>query len=81
MTKLALQSGSGGITYVQYLQREIQDRIDGVYTDCGPPIVDYPTLREWIFPGSRPNHEVEARLEAQLKQVEAELERERELTL
>ena len=30
MTKLALQSDSGGITYVQYLQREIQDRIDGV---------------------------------------------------
>jgi hypothetical protein len=70
----------GGITYVEFLVREIQDRLEGVWTCCGPEIIDYPTLRERIS-HNRPNYQVEKRLEAQLETVERQMEQERELAL
>ena len=63
----------GALTYVEYLQREIQDRLQGWWTCCGPPIADYPTLVDRVWPYRRPNYEIEARLEAELREIEAQL--------
>jgi hypothetical protein len=63
----------GGVSYVEYLRREIEDRLQGRWTCCGPPIADYPTLVDRIWPSRRPNYELEARLEAELHRIEAEL--------
>jgi hypothetical protein len=62
-----------GVSYVEYLQREIEDRLRGYWTCCGPPIADYPTLVDRIWPYRRPNSELEAQLEAQLREIEAQL--------
>jgi hypothetical protein len=63
------------ISYVRYLQRRIEDRLQGRWTTthCGPPIADYPTFFDRIWPYARPNHGLEARLEAQLRDIEAEI--------
>ena len=63
----------GALSYVEYLQREIEDRLQGCWTCCGPPIADYPTLVDRIWPYRRPNYELEARLEAELREIEAQL--------
>ena len=44
------------------LRREIQDRIDGVQTICGPPIADWPSPWKRLWPWGPPNYELEARL-------------------
>jgi hypothetical protein len=62
----------GGISYAEYLQREIEDRIQGTMTFCGPPIADYPTTWNRIWPYSRPHHALESRLEARLRHLEAQ---------
>jgi hypothetical protein len=64
----------GAFSYVEYLQREVEDRLQGRRSCCGPPIADYPTLADRIWPYRRPNYELEAQLEAQLHEIEAELE-------
>ena len=61
----------GAITYVEYLQREIADRLEGVWTCCGPPIADWPTLWERLL-GTRPNAALEHKLEVRLRQVTAQ---------
>jgi hypothetical protein len=63
------------ISYVSYLQRRIEDQLQGRWTTphCGPPIADYPTLFDRIWPYTRPNYELKARLEAQLRDIEADL--------
>jgi hypothetical protein len=63
---------ASGISYVEYLRREVQDRLQGVGTVCGPPVVDFPTLLERIWPYKRPNYHLEAQLEAQLRELGAE---------
>jgi hypothetical protein len=61
----------GAITYVQYLHREIADRLKGVWTCCGPPIADWPN--PWgRLPGTRPNAALEHKLEARLREVTAQ---------
>jgi hypothetical protein len=62
---------SGAITYVEYLQREIADRLDGVWTCCGPPIADWPSPWERLL-GTRPNAGLERNLEARLREVTAQ---------
>ena len=59
----------GGLSYVEYLQREIEDRLQGHWTCCGAPITDYPTLVDRIWSYRRPNYELEARLEAELHRL------------
>ena len=64
----------GALSYVEYLRREIEDRLQGRWPPCcGPPVADYPTLVDRIWPYRRPNYELEARLEAELREVEAQL--------
>jgi hypothetical protein len=60
---------ANAITYVQWLQGEIADRMRGVQTVCGPPIADWPTLWERIL-GTRPNAELERKLERQLRELD-----------
>ena len=61
----------GAITYVEYLQREIADRLDGVWTCCGPPIADWPNSWERLA-GTRPNAALEHKLEVRLREVTAQ---------
>jgi len=61
----------GAITYVEYLQREIADRLDGVWTCCGPPIADWPNSWERLA-GTRPNAALEHNLEVRLREVTAQ---------
>ena len=57
------------ITYCQWLARQVE--AGGVML-CGPPVADWPTLWDRLFPGGRPNRAAEARLEARLHELEAE---------
>jgi hypothetical protein len=61
----------GEITYVEYLQREIADRLEGVWTCCGPSIADWPTPWERLL-GSRPDAALEHKLEVRLREVTAQ---------
>jgi hypothetical protein len=61
----------GAISYVEYLQREIADRLEGVWTCCGPPIADWPTPSERLL-GTRPNAVLEHTLEVRLREVTAQ---------
>lgn len=65
---------TAAISYVEYLQNRIEDARRGVVTICGPPVADYPTPGDRIWPFARPNHEIEAQLEAQLAELETQLE-------
>ena len=61
---------SGAISYAQWLQREITDRVNGVQTICGPPIHDYPTLWDRLGLTARPNAHLERQLETRLRELE-----------
>lgn len=59
------------ITYVAYLHREIADRLEGVWTCCGPPVADWPSRWERLL-GTRPNAALEHELEVRLHEVTAQ---------
>jgi hypothetical protein len=61
----------GAISYVEYLQREIADRLEGVRTCCGPAIADWPNPWERLL-GTRPNAVFEHALEVRLHEVTAQ---------
>ena len=61
----------GAITYAQWLAHQIEA---GAFIVCGPPVLDWPTLLERAFPVLRPEHALEARLEARLREMEREAE-------
>lgn len=61
----------GAITYVEYLQREIADRLEGVWTYCGPPIADWPNPWERLL-GTRANAVLERKLEVRLREMTAQ---------
>jgi hypothetical protein len=58
------------ISYAEWLQREIVDRVNGVQTICGPPIYDWPTIRDRLGLTARPNAALERQLEIQLRELE-----------
>jgi len=59
------------ITYVQYLINRIQGRVGFGYAG---PVADWPTLMDRLFPVLRPYHALEERLEARIREIEAEAE-------
>ena len=77
----------GAISYAEWLQREIADRLNGVWTCCGPPIYDWPTIRDRLGLTARPNAALERQLETQLRELEhqakpeAKLEAEAEIEM
>ena len=60
----------GEISYAEWLQREIADRLNGVWTCCGPPIYDWPTIRDRLGLTARPNATLERQLETRLRELE-----------
>ena len=60
----------GEITYAEWLQRQINDRLSGVQTICGPPIRDCPTIWDRLGLTQRPNAALERQLEIQLRELE-----------
>jgi len=58
----------GSITYVQWLINQIE--VGGCLS---APVADWPTLMDRLFPFRRPNHALEARLEARIREIEAEI--------
>jgi hypothetical protein len=58
------------ISYAEWLQREITDRVNGVQTICGPPIHDWPTLWDRLGFTARPNATLEHQLEIRLRELE-----------
>jgi len=61
----------GAISYAQWLANQVEA---GGGLICGPPVHDWPTLWDRLFPGRRPNHAIEARLEARLDELERQME-------
>ena len=61
----------GAITYAQWLAHQLEV---GAFIVCGPPVLDWPTLLEQAFPVLRPNHALEAKLKAQLAEMERQAE-------
>ena len=45
MTTIA-DAPSGAISYAEWLQGKIADRLNGVQTDCGPDVYDFPTISD-----------------------------------
>jgi len=86
MTKIA-NMPAGAISYADWLQGQITDRLNGVYRNCGPDIYDLPTTRDRLGLTPRPNAALERRLEIQLRrlehqaQLEARLETEAEIEM
>ena len=60
----------GWVTYAEWLQRQINDRLSGVQTICGPPIHDLPTIWDQLGLTARPNAALERQLEIQLRELE-----------
>ena len=69
----------GEISYVQWLQREIADRLNGVWTCCGPWVNDWLTIRDRLGLTARPNASLERQLETQLHKLERQAKPEAEL--
>ena len=62
---------SGAISYAEWLQRKITDRLNsGVERECGPAVHDYPTIRDRLGLTQRPNAALERQLEIQLRELE-----------
>ena len=61
---------SGAISYAEWLQGKIADLLNGVQTECGPPIYDWPTIRDRLGLTQRPNAALERQLETQLRELE-----------
>jgi hypothetical protein len=62
-----------GMSYAEWLQREIAGRLAGTAV-CGPPIDDFPTFAERVWPSLRPEHIAERRLERQIEDLDEQLE-------
>ena len=69
MTTIA-SAPAGAISYAEWLQGKIADRLNGVYRDCGPNVYDYPTIRDRLGLTQRPNAALERQLEIQLRELE-----------
>jgi hypothetical protein len=61
------------VTYAQWLASQIEPGV--LPMGAQTAIVNTPTLIERMFPVLRPNHALEARLEARLREPEAEVGR------
>ncbi len=64
----------GAISYAEWLRRQVEDRLKGQQTICGPPIADWPSSWERLWPWARPDHAVERELERRLDELDRELE-------
>jgi hypothetical protein len=71
MTTIA-DAPSGAISYAEWLQGKIADRLNGVQTICGPPIYDWPTISDRLGLIARPNAALERQLETRLRELEQE---------
>ena len=65
---------SGAISYAEWLQGKIADLLNGVQTECGPPIYDWPTIGDRLGLTARPNAALERQLEIQLRELEHQAE-------
>ena len=52
----------------------IADLLNGVQTECGPPIYDWPTIGDRLGLTARPNAALERQLEIQLRELEHQAE-------
>ena len=57
-------------SYAEWLQGKIADLLNGVQTECGPPIYDWPTIGDRLGLTARPNAALERQLEIQLRELE-----------
>jgi hypothetical protein len=65
------EAPSGAISYAEWLQGKIADRLSGgVERVCGPDVYDYPTLSDRLGLTVRPNAVLERQLEIQLRELE-----------
>jgi hypothetical protein len=60
----------GAISYAEWLQGKIADLLNGVQTECGPGVYDYPTIRDRLGLTARPNAALERQLETRLRELE-----------
>ena len=61
---------SGAISYAEWLQGKIADLLNGVQTECGPDIYDFPTISDRLGITARPDAALERQLETQLRELE-----------
>jgi hypothetical protein len=70
----------GAISYAEWLQGKITDRLNGgVERVCGPCVYDFPTILDRLGLTQRPNGALERRLEAQLRELEHQAKQEARL--
>jgi hypothetical protein len=69
MTTIA-DAPPGAISYAEWLQGKIADRLNGVVSVCGPDVYDFPTLSDRLGLTARPNAALERQLELQLRELE-----------
>jgi hypothetical protein len=70
MTTIA-DAPSGAISYAEWLQGKIADRLNGgVERVCGPAVYDLPTISDRLGLTQRPNAALERQLETQLRELE-----------
>jgi hypothetical protein len=69
MTTIA-DAPSGAISYAEWLQGKIADLLNGMQTECGPDVYDFPTLSDRLGLTTRPNAALERQLETQLRELE-----------
>jgi hypothetical protein len=69
MTTIA-EAPSGAISYAEWLQGKIADRLNGVQAICGPDVYDFPTLSDRLGLTTRPDAALERQLETQLRELE-----------
>ena len=61
---------SGAISYAEWLQGKIAGLLNGVQTECGPDVYDFPTISDRLVITARPNAALERQLETQLRELE-----------
>ena len=70
MTTIA-EAPSGAVSYAEWLQGKIADRLNGgVERVCGPDVYNFPTIRDRLGLTQRPNAALEHELEVQLRELE-----------
>ena len=70
----------GAISYAEWLQGKITDRLNGgVERVCGPDVYDFPTILDRLGLTQRPNAALERQLEAQLRELEHQAKQEARL--
>jgi hypothetical protein len=64
-------AAAGAISYAEWLQSKITDRLNGgAERCCGPDVYDFPTIRDRLGLTQRPNAALERQLEIQLRELE-----------